>query len=260
MPRKRLLLFVFIILSLSLMTYQSNRVHLQPLKFLNFMVNSFHTMKVSVKDLVSSPFRRMLLREEENVKLKAEIAELRKERQHYREILLEHKRLLATLGLKEHEKRYVTSARVIARSRDQWANTLVLDKGRSEGIQKDMTAITENGFAGKIAEATDSFSYLLLVTDINFSAAVRLQENRTEGILSGTGFRKCRLKFIPHESTVQDGEAIITSGLDRLFPPGIPVGYISSINRKGSGIFQDIEVVPFVDDRKIEVVTIIAKE
>ena len=260
MPRKRLLLFVFIIVSLSLMTYQSNRVQLQPLKFLNFMMNSFHAAKVSVKDFVSSPFRRMLLREQENVRLKAEIEQLRKERQHYLEFLLEHKRLLAALGLKNTEKRYVASARVIARSRDQWTNTLVLDKGSADGIQKDMTAITEEGFAGKISEVTGSYSYLLLVTDINFSAAVRLQENRTEGILSGTGFRKCRLKFIPHESTVQEGEAVITSGLDRIFPPGIPVGYVAQIHTKGSGIFQEIEVVPFVDDRQIEVVTVITQK
>lgn len=260
MPRKRLLLFAFIILALSLMTYQSNRVHLLPLNFLTSLLNSFHEAKVSIKDFVSSPFRRMLLREQENTRLRAEIEELRKERQQFREVFLEHKRLLAVLGLREQEKRYISSARVIARSRDQWSNILVLDKGRFGGVQKDMAAITGEGLAGKITEATDSYSYLLLVTDINFSAAVRLQEHRTEGILSGTGFRKCRLKFIPHESTVQEGEALITSGLDQLFPPGIPVGYVSNIDRKGSGMFQDIEVTPFVDDRQIEVVTFIAQE
>ncbi len=260
MPKKRLLLFLLIITSLSLMTYQSNREPLLPLKFLNNAFNWFHDIKHSVKDSITSPFKRIFLKEEENIRLKEDLNNLLKERQKYREALLENKRLRELLSLKEKEHRYVTAARVIARGTDQWSNTFVLDKGLSDGVTKDMIAITHRGLVGKISSVSDSYSTLLLLTDINFSSAARLQETRIEGVLSGTGFRKCLLKYIPYEEKVEKGNTVITSGLDSLFPQEIPIGYVSKVNKKGTGLFQDIEVLPFEDTSKIEELVIIKKE
>jgi rod shape-determining protein MreC len=182
-----------------------------------------------------------------------------KEQQRYRETLLENKRLRDLLSLKENEYRYVSTARVIARGASPWSNTCVINKGLSDGITKDMTVITHKGLVGKISEVSDSHSLLLLLTDINFSTAARLQESRTEGVISGTGFRKCQLKYIPYEEKVEKGNIVITSGLDLLFPQGIPLGYVSKVNKAGTGIFQDVEVVPFEDNTKIEEIVIIKK-
>jgi len=259
MPKKRLLLLLFIIISLSLMTYQSNRQHFLPLKSLTNTLNAVHKIKGSIKDSVTAPFRRMLLREEENISLKSELSRMLKEQQTCSEVFLENKRLNNILALKQREHRYITAARVIAKSTDQWSNTLILDKGSSDGITKDMVAITEKGLVGKISEVTHSYSYLLLLNDINFSAAARIQTNRIEGILSGTGFKKCQLKYIPYEEELKQGDIVITSGLDMLFPPGIPVGYVSKINKRDIGMFQDMEVIPFADHTKIEIVAIITR-
>jgi rod shape-determining protein MreC len=259
MPKKRLLLFLFIILSLGLMTYQSKKEHLLPLRFLDNTMNGFHAIVNSVKDFVISPFKKMLIREEENTRLKEELKRLLEEQQKYQEAQLENRRLREILSLKEKELGYVTAARVIARGADQWSNTFVLDKGLSDRVTKDMTAITPKGLVGKIAGVSNSYSSLLLLTDLNFSAAVRLQESRREGILSGTGLRKCQLKYIPHEDKVKVGDIVITSGLDSLFPQGIPVGFISRVDKKGAGLFQNIEVTPFEDNSKIEEVAIIRR-
>ncbi len=259
MHRKTLLLFLFIILSLVLMTYQSKTKPLLPLQFLNNPITRFHDVLSSLKESLRSPFKKILLREEENIRLKAEIEKLMMERQKYEEIIIENKRLKELLSLKDVTPNYVTTARVIARGPDQWSNTFVLDKGLSAGIRKDMIAITSRGLVGKISEVSNSYSHLLLLTDINFSAAVRLQEGRLEGIISGTGLRKCQLKYIPYDEEVKKGDILITSGLDSLFPKGIPVGYISKLNKTGSGLFQSIEVTPFVDNRRIEEVVIITK-
>jgi len=259
MPKKKLLLFLFIVISIALMTYQSRREHFLPFRFLNNVLNGSYAIANSVKDFVLSPFKVILIREEENRRLKAELNKLLSEQQKYQEALLENKRLRELLSLKEKEYRYVTAARVISRGSDQWSNTLVLDKGLADGVTKDMTAITSKGLVGKISWVSNSYSSLLLLTDINFSAAVRLQESRKEGIISGTGLRKCQLKYIPYEEEVKVGDVLITSGLDSLFPKGIPVGYISRIDKKGIGLFQSIEVTPFVDNTKIEEIAIIKK-
>ena len=68
------------------------------------------------------------------------------------------------------------------------------------------------------------------------------------------------MKYVPAEEEVKKGAIVITSGLDSLFPPGIPIGYVSDVNKKNVGIFQDIEVLPFVDNIKLEIVAIITKE
>lgn len=260
MPKKRLLLFFFIIILLIFITYQSNKEPFQSLNFFNNMYNKLHEIKHSVKDSITSPFRRLLLREEDNKKLRTEIAQLRTEQQSYHEAFLENKRLKKLLSLKGKEPRYVTAAAIIAKSTDQWSSIVTIDKGSSDGVKKDMTAITHRGLVGKISNVTDSFSHLLLLTDINFSSAARLQKSRVEGILSGTGFKKCKMKYIPYEEHVENGDTVITSGLDALFPKGIPIGYVSKIDKKGTGLFQDIEVLPFEDTAKTEEIVIIQRE
>ena len=260
MPKKRLLLFLFILVSFSLMTYQSSEKHFLPVTFLQSALNSLYELKGSLKQTITAPFRRALIREEENERLKAELAQLHQQRQAYLEALRENQRLKSLLKLREIESRYVTSAQVIAKNIDQWSNTLTLEKGSEHGLEKNMAAITEKGLLGKLFDVSSSYSQLLLLTDINFSVAVRLQSRRTEGVLSGTGFRTCKLKYIPYEKRVEEGDVVITSGLDSLFPPGIPVGFISKISKKEIGLFQNIEVLPFVNDREIEVVTIIKRQ
>ncbi|NWF52688.1 MAG: rod shape-determining protein MreC [Nitrospirae bacterium] len=259
MSRKSILLFLFVILVIGLMTYQSKSKHLLPFQFLNNPITKLHDGLSSLKDSLKTPFKRMLLREKENIRLKTEIDKLMIERQNFKEVLLENKRLKELLLLKDKTPNYITIARVIARGPDQWSNTFVLDKGSSAGIKKDMVAITAKGLVGKISEVSNSYSNLLLITDINFFAAVRVQEGRQEGIISGTGLRRCQLKYIPYDEDVKKGDILITSGLDNLFTKGIPVGYVSKVDKTGSGLFQNIEVVPFADNRKIEEVIIISR-
>jgi len=260
MPIKRLLLFLFIIISLIFITYQSNRAHFQPLNFINNIFSKLHGVKHSVKNSLTFPFKRMLIREEENKKLRADIARLRAEQQRYHEAFLENKRLKKLLSLKETEPRYVTTAQIIAKSTDQWSSIVTIDKGSSDGVEKDMTAITSRGLVGKISKVSGSYSSLLLITDINFSSAARLQKSRAEGVLSGTGFKKCKLKYIPYEERIENSDVVMTSGLDTLFPEGIPVGYISKVDKKGTGLFHDIEVLPFEDTEKTEEVVIIQRK
>lgn len=259
MPKKRLLLFLLITLSLGLMTYQSKKENFVPLRFLNNTLTNLHRIVNSVRDTATSPFKRMFIREEENTRLKAELRRLLQEQQKYQETLLENRRLNELLSLKEREHGYVTTARVISRGADQWSNTFILDKGSSNGVTKDMTAITSKGLVGKIIEVSTSSSSLLLLTDLNFSVAVRLQESRREGILAGTGLRRCQLKYIPPDEDVKKGVAVITSGLDSLFPQGLPVGYVSKVEKKGTGLFQNIEVTPFQDNVEVEEVAIITR-
>ena len=259
MPKKKtLLFFTVIIFSLVLMTYQSKKGHTFSVTFISSPLNQLHDISHSFTEAVKRPFRIIALREKENSELKKKVIELQAEEEKYREVLLENKRLRELLGLREHGENYITSAQVIAKGTDNWIHTLLLDKGAKDGVAKDMAAITSLGLAGKITVASDSYAYLLLLDDINFSASVRLQGSRAEGVLSGTGSRKCILKYVPFEDEVKAGDIVITSGLDMLFPPGVPVGYVTKVDSKsGGGDFQYIEIRPFQDSAKLEEVAIV---
>ena len=258
MSKKNVFLFLLVLgFCFILMTYQSKRGNLLTVTFFDNTLNAAHSLTRSIEDSVTSPFKKMALRDEDNKLLKKRVDELLLERAKYQEAIFENKRLNELLKLREKQQQYVSAARVISRGTDLWSHTLVLDKGEKDGVSKDMSAITPKGFAGKIFNVRGSYCQLLLLTDINFSAAVRLQESRKEGIVSGTGTGKLVLKYIPYEEEVKVGDIIITSGLDQLFPPDIPVGFISRIDRQGTGHFQYIEVSPYVDDSKMEEVLII---
>ncbi len=253
LKKNTLLFFALIVISFFLMTYQSKKGRMFSAGSLNGLLDNSHFTARSVTDAVEGPFRRMALRDEENARLRKQVAELLLERQKYQETELENKRLRELLKFREAQKNYIATCRVIARGIDHWTNTLLLDKGAREGLAKDMTAVTPKGLAGKITDVSDSYSHLILLTDINFSAAVRLQESRKEGILSGTGTGKCVLKYVPYEEEVKPGDVVVTSGLDSLFPPGIPVGYVSKVDAKGrGGAFQYVEVIPYQDDSRME--------
>ena len=258
MPKKTALFFLLvIIISFILMSYQSKKGHLLSGNLISYILNTSHAFTTSVVDAVKSPFKKIALRDEDNKLLRKRVDELLLERSKYQEAILENKRLTELLTLRESRQHTVAAARAISRGIGQWSHTFVLDKGKTGGVAKDMCAITPKGFAGKIFDVTDAYSKLLLITDINFSAAVRLQESRKEGVISGTGSKKIILRYIPYEEEIKTGDIVITSGLDQLFPPGIPVGFVSKIDKQGTGYFQYIEVTPYVDDSKLEEVLII---
>lgn len=258
MSKKNLFLFVLVLgSSFVLMTFQSRKGLLFAEDFIPHALNRSHEFTRSVADSILSPFRKISLRDEDNNLLRKQNNELLLERARYQEAVLENRRLKDLLQLQETRQEHVTAARVLSRGIERWAHVFVLDKGIKSGVSKNMSAITPNGLAGKVIEVSGFYSKLLLLTDINFSAAVRLQESRKEGIVSGTGGRKAVLKYIPEEIEVNVGEIMITSGMDRLFPPGIPVGFVSKVAKDGNSHFQIIEVTPYVDNSRIEEVLII---
>ncbi len=258
MFKKRTIFFLFVVIALfSLMTYQSRKGYSVPDSPLAFIVHGISSAIATAADTVRRPFEAIALRDEENHALKAQIDALLLDRMNYQEVMSENKRLRELLKLRETQKDVIATARVIGRGTSHWSHTLIIDKGLRDGITKDTIAITPKGLAGKIYNVSSSYASLLLITDINFSAAVRLQEGRKEGVLSGTGNGNTLLKYIPPEEEVKTGDVVVTSGLDQLFPAGIPAGYVSAVDKQGTGQFQRIEVAPFVDTRRIEEVLVL---
>jgi rod shape-determining protein MreC len=257
--RRLLPLLLLVVFSLTLMTYQSNKGRIAPFGFLSNPLNHLNALIHSFSASLKEPFRKVMLRDEENVRLRMEVNRLLLEQQGYREVFLENGRLREILSLKDQEKRYVATAQIISKGLDPWSGTAVINKGKHDGIAKDMAVITPVGLVGKVSMVQDGFAHILLMTDINFSAAVKIQETRRETILSGTGAGRCVLKYIPVEEEIKEGELVVTSGFDDLFPQDLIVGYVARVSKKGTSIFQEIEVAPSQDVTKLDEVVIVKR-
>jgi rod shape-determining protein MreC len=255
--RKRLLIVVVLVLAAVVLMpiYRQHDDVPWILKPLSYPYDALNRLMSSLSTNVSE----VMNAADENKRLKSELRNRLAERQRYGEILGENRRLNELLDLKNQIQGSGTAARVIGRGYDKFINTLIIDKGRNEGIMKDMSAITPKGLAGKVSAVRSDYADVMLLTDLNFSVAVRLQEGRHEGVLAGTGHRYCILKYVPTEEPVKEGEIVVTSGLDGIFPQGVPVGRVVKVRTEGVEFFQYIEVIPFQSSSKIEEVVVIGR-
>lgn len=244
-----LLLLIIILLSIAVIFYQSRG----ELSFPKLNIAQFLSPIIYFKNTI----RDFLNLKEENENLKKQLIEISLQKKSHYALIDENKRLRDLLALKESKKDIVTIANVISKGSNKFLKTIWIDKGSNHGIKKGYPVVTPNGLVGKVISANSNYSEIMLITDPNFSVAVRIDRNRVEGILSGNG-NNCLVKYIPLEEDVLTGDRIITSGLDEVFPEGILVGAVTSVNKK-KGLFQLIEVIPMQPENKIEEVAIIKK-
>ena len=195
--------------------------------------------------------------EEENHRLRQEIDWLRGQNSQLREAAAATERLSALLHFKEQALPTMIAAQVIGRDSSNRYKSVILNKGDSDGIQKDMGVITPSGVVGRVVKTTGATSVVLLVTDPNNAISGLIQRTRDEGIVEGTAQGRAKLKYIPMLSAVKEGDHVVTSGLVGGFPRGIAIGTITGIEREEGALFQTADLSPDVDVNHVEEVLII---
>ncbi len=105
-----------------------------------------------------------------------------------------------------------------------------------------MAVVTPDGIVGEVIAVFPFASQVRSVTDPGFAAGVESQKNHVHGVLKGLGSSSARVDFVPTGQKVEVGEMFFTSGEDRIFPKGLPVGKVTSV-REGAN-FQDMTVQP----------------
>jgi rod shape-determining protein MreC len=260
MPTKRLRLFLTLLaVSIILMTLQNRWGPFRPFSFLAYPINFATDAYVTTKDYIGDARRKYTLNDERLRQLERELKSAKLKEQKFDEILLENQRLKETLGMKKTVSGYVAAAKVISRGTGRWSNTYVIDKGTDDLVQKDMTVITPEGLLGKVQEAHGSYSVVLLIDDARFSAGVRFESTRTGAVLSGAGLNRCAVKYVDTDIEVSTGEVLVTSGLDGLFPPGIPAAFVTEVETIEGALFHSVAAMPMVDTRKVEEVIIVKR-
>jgi rod shape-determining protein MreC len=194
----------------------------------------------------------------ENRQLKSEIEQLRLEQVRLNQDAEQARRLQALLGFKEQFISKTIAAQVIGSSGSEQSRSIYIDKGTVDGIKPDMAVITADGIVGKVLRVFHSSSLVLLIDDQSSGVGAILEKSRLQGVLRGSPSGEVIMEKVMSDEQVQPGEVVLTSGGDRIFPKGLPVGTVSKVS-PGSELFLNIRVKPAANLARLEEVLVVTK-
>jgi rod shape-determining protein MreC len=187
----------------------------------------------------------------ENQRLRAQNARLLKWQDAARNLAAENVAFKKLLQFAPPPRAQYATARVIAASGGVFVRSVLVNAGKRHGLAKGQAVVTGDGLAGRIVSVGDGSARVLLITDLNSRIPVLFEGSRRRAILAGDNSDTPRLVFLKRRGRITPGERILTSGHGGVFPPGIPVGVVSSapdgINR----------VLPFVRADLLEYVRVV---
>jgi len=180
------------------------------------------------------------------------------------EIMLQQQRAAAErsrglaqlLELREHVGLQTVAAEIIGAAATADFRTLTIDKGTRDGLRPDMAVISPAGIAGRIVVPSARSAKVQLLVDRNAAAGAMIERTRAQGVVVGAGNDRLRLDYVSDVADVVVGDAVVSSGIDGIYPKGFVIGRVESIERSG-GAYRRIIVRPAVDFSALEEVLVV---
>ncbi|MET0556959.1 MAG: rod shape-determining protein MreC [Vicinamibacteria bacterium] len=202
----------------------------------------------------------------ENGRLQDRLREVETRMQERQRDAEEAKRLRELLELREVLPHDTLVAQVIVREALPWFRSVTIDKGTRQGVALNAAVISPTGVVGRVIGVGPQAAKVQLLLDQQSGLGARIERSRVTGVVSGQLTRQAStgdassgdllMKFVPMLADVVEGDVVVTSGLDRMFPPGLVVGRVRSVVR-GSGLFKDVRVAASADFDRLEEVLVI---
>jgi rod shape-determining protein MreC len=194
----------------------------------------------------------------DNIILKHQVDELLYQNSQLISYKTENEELRALLNFKEDKDFDLFLAKVIGKDINR-SNTLIINKGKSDGIKEGYPAIIDNGIIiGKVIEVKDNLSTILLITDKLSSLAVStISSNKTNGLAKGEYGLSIKVELIPQDLTMQENDLIITSGQEKDIPRGLILGKINRIISHENELFKSATISPLIDYEEISILSIL---
>ena len=233
-------------------------------RVMDSLTSSIHIVDISLKNRI------------EWESLEKENADLKSRTVDYDEVVAENDRLRALLNFKSSHNQYqLLAGSVISRDYGTWTNTMIIDVGSGEGVEKDMPVITPSGVVGFISDVYPHSARVQLLTDPRTSIGVivyvlagmffwELKEvvrNVFGSVVRGNGNVPTEPQFvnIAKDADILEGDTLVTSGFGSIYPKGLPIGTIVSIHQNENDFVKYAVIRPSVDFSKLEEVFVILK-
>jgi len=193
---------------------------------------------------------------DENVRLRAEVDRLRMELQANAEAVREAERLQRYLSLDTPDGPPPVVARVTGGDPSTSQRTVTLNRGQSTGVEQGAPARTPDGIVGRVIHASWSSSIVQLVTDPSSAVGALVLESRIQGIVRGNGTSELTLEHSEDGVRLLPGQVVLTSGADKVYPKGLPIGVISEVDTV-TDLVSTARVTPFADLGRLEEVLVL---
>ena len=189
---------------------------------------------------------------EKNRELSHELVRVQAELNQLRDVEEENLRLRRAFGFQRQQPYSMIPCEVVSRDISGWWGSVRVGKGATDGIRKNHAVINPDGLVGKTFEVSRHTADVLLVCDPAFRVSAKIERANVFGLVRGEGANLkglpvARIDFINKDAEVRVGDEVVTSGLSGrggLFPKGVHIGYVESVHRDSSGLFQSAEIAP----------------
>lgn len=192
----------------------------------------------------------------ENEQLKSQLSQTMVELQQQRALADKARGLQQLLELRDRSNLQTTAAEIIAAGSNPEFRTVSIDKGRSNGVQRDMAVIAPAGIVGRVVTPSGRNAKVQLLIDRNAAAGALIERSRAQGVVVGTGESWLRLDYVSDIAEVVVGDAVVTSGIDGIYPKGFAIGKVTAVEKSG-GAYRSIVVQPAVDFSTLEEVLVV---
>lgn len=196
----------------------------------------------------------------ENQRLKEEVARLDQALWMERDVVASYRRLSSVLDLAERLPGHPIVAEVVGLDASAWFRTITVNRGQARGVRLNAPVIAAGGLVGRVISTGPDVAQIQLVTDRDCSVGALLARTRTRGVVAGSGEQASPtgliLNYVSNLEDVVEGDLIVTSGMDGIYPKGIAIGRVASV-RNGPRLFKLITVEPAAHLDRLEEVFVL---
>jgi rod shape-determining protein MreC len=193
-------------------------------------------------------------------KLQAENANLKSKLINRRNADAQLKQLKDILDLAGTAGYKVVNAKVISHGSSQsFSQTIMIDSGSNAGIKKNMTVLSQYGIAGVVKDVYPTSALIVLASDPSFRIGARIAATQQIGILTGRGTRSASLQLLDNSTTVKVGDVLLSRGsiANRPFVPGVPLGYVTSVDNSAGAVAQTATIRYYTNFSALGVVAVV---
>ncbi|SFW10647.1 rod shape-determining protein MreC [Nitrosovibrio sp. Nv17] len=238
----------FVLLSLLLMVIDTRFKYLreirQALSVITYPLQRLANVPVVVHDKVDDFFASRHAAEE-NAHLRRQRLADRRQLQQLDALKTENAQLRKLLDATQRVENDAVMAEILHVPHDPFNRKVILDKGSRHGIKPGQVVVDDVGVVGQVTRDAPWLSEVTLITDKDHSVPVQIVRNGLRSVVSGTGKDgTLELRYVAVNTDIEEGDMLVTSGIDGVYPPGLPVATVSKIERNPSYVFARVTCAP----------------
>lgn len=179
----------------------------------------------------------------------------------YEELVAENARLRELLEFKESAvTQELKAAQIIGKEPGNWFEVFTIDLGANDGIAAGMPVVTPQGLVGRVEEVGLSWAKVMSIIDVRSSVSAIMERTRDTGVVKGTIGNDdltatLTMNYLPLDTDIIEGDSVLTSGYDEVYPKGLVIGKVTSSTDQTGG--KQVVVDPSVDFRRLEEVLVV---